>query len=133
MNSFPQNNGTAFREAMMNRTRCFAQRVYRLCSSLPHTQEASHMRDQLFRCATSVAANYRAAHRAKSDRDYLNKLKICEEESDESIFWIEMIVFCGLIAAEKTESLLQEANEITAIIASSCITKRKHIEENKNR
>ena len=91
------------------------------------------MRDQLFRCATSVAANYRAAHRAKSDRDYLNKLKICEEEADESIFWIEMIVFCGLIPADKTENLLQEANEITAIISASCITKRKHIEESKNR
>ena len=91
------------------------------------------MRDQLFRCATSVAANYRAAHRAKSDRDYLNKLKICEEEADESVFWIEMILFCGLIAGEKTINQLQEANEITAIIATSCITKRKHIEENKNR
>ena len=44
-----------------------------------------------------------------------------------------MIVFCGLIPADKTENLLQEANEITAIIAASCITKRKHIEENKNR
>lgn len=85
------------------------------------------MRDQLFRCATSVAANYRAAQRAKSDRDYLNKLKICEEEADEAWFWMDIIVACELIPLAKAEPLMNEAHELTAIISACCITKRRNI------
>ena len=91
------------------------------------------MRDQLFRCATSVAANYRAALRAKSDRDYLNKLKICEEESDESDFWMDLLVACELVKQHKVESLMKEANELTAIIASSIVTKRRNMKEARQR
>ena len=122
-----------FGQEMMERTRAFALRVYRLCGSLPKNPEAYHMRDQLFRCATSVAANYRAALRAKSDRDYLNKLKICEEESDESGFWMEMLVACNLVPLNKIESLIRESGELTAIIATSCITKRRHMEKSGGR
>ncbi len=123
-------NGSDFRANMIQRTRKFALRVYDLCTTLPSTTEARHMRDQLFRCATSVAANYRAAHRAKSDRDYLNKLKICEEESDEAWFWMDMIVGCGLLSAHQAGLLMQEANELTAIISACCITKRRNIAKN---
>ena len=94
-----------FGQEMTERSRAFALRVYRLCRSLPRNPEAYHMRDQLFRCATSVAANYRAALRAKSDRDYLSKLKICEEDSDESGFWMEMLVACNLVPMNKIESV----------------------------
>ena len=124
-------SGVEFRESMIARTRAFALRVFKLCSSLPHTPEAAHIRSQLFRCASSVAANYRAAHRAKSDKDYLNKLKICEEEADESYFWMDMLVACDLINQQKIESLMHEANELTAIISACCITKRRHIEDNR--
>ena len=126
-------NGTAFRDVMTQRTRAFALRVYKLCSSLPNSPEALHMRDQLFRCATSVAANYRAALRAKSDRDYLNKLKICEEESDESEFWMDLLVACDLVKLQKVENLMKEANELTAIIASSIVTKRRNMKEARQR
>lgn len=85
------------------------------------------MRDQLFRCATSVAANYRAALRAKSDRDYLNKLKICEEEADEAEFWMDLLVRCALVKQHKVEPLMKEADELTAIITASCITKRRNM------
>lgn len=85
------------------------------------------MRDQLFRCATSVAANYRASGRAKSDKDYLNKLKICEEEADESGFWMDMLVACELVRLNKVEALMKEADELTAIITASCITKRRNM------
>ena len=118
---------------MTQRTRAFALRVYKLCSALPHTPESMHMRDQLFRCATSVAANYRASGRAKSERDYLNKLKICEEEADESVFWMEMLVSCELVRSQKIEALLQEANELTAIITASCITKRRNMRKSGGR
>ena len=93
---------------MTQRTRAFALRVSKLCGALPHTPESMHMRDQLFRCATSVAANYRASGRAKSDRDYLNKLKICEEEADEAVFWMDMLEACELVRKHKIEALMQE-------------------------
>ena len=120
---------TGFGADMVERTRAFALRVYKLCSSLPNAPESRHMRDQLFRCATSVAANYRAALRAKSDRDYLNKLKICEEESDESGFWVDMLVACDLVKLQKVENLMKEANDLTAIIASSIVTKRRNMKD----
>ena len=123
------NNGMDFREKLPQRTRAFALRVFKLCSSLPSTPESLHMRDQLFRCATSVAANYRASGRAKSDKDYLNKLKICEEESDEAEFWMDMLAACELVKRHKIESLMKEANELTAIITASCITKRRNMKK----
>ena len=124
---------TGFGADMVERTRAFALRVYKLCSSLPSSPESWHMRDQLFRCATSVAANYRAALRAKSDRDYLNKLKICEEESDESGFWMEMLVACNLVPMNKIESLIRESGELTAIITASCISKRRNMRKSGGR
>ena len=124
---------TGFGADMVERTRAFALRVYKLCSSLPNSPESWHMRDQLFRCATSVAANYRAAFRAKSDRDYLNKLKICEEESDESGFWMEMLVACNLVPMNKIESLIRESGELTAIITASCISKRRNMRKSGGR
>lgn len=91
------------------------------------------MRDQLFRCATSVAANYRASGRAKSDKDYLNKLKVCEEEADEAEFWMDMLVSCEIVRLEMLESLMKEAAELTAIITASCITKRRNMEKSGGR
>ena len=130
MNTDNTGNGAKFRRDMSIRTKTFALRVFKLCSSLPNTQEARHIRDQLFRCATSVAANYRAAHRAKSDRDYLNKLKVCEEECDESWFWMDFLVACELMDAPLVTPLMQEAHELTAIITACCITKRRNISSN---
>ncbi len=122
-------NGMSFRDEMTQRTRAFALRVFHLCRSLPHTPEASHIRDQLFRCATSVAANYRASGRAKSDKDYLNKLKICEEEADEAEFWMDMLVSCKIVRLQMIDALMKEAAELTAIITASCITKRRNMEK----
>ena len=116
-----------FRVKMMTRTRSFTLRVFELCKSLPFSPEANHMRDQLFRCSSSVAANFRASQRAKSDRDYLNKLKICEEEADESWFWMDMLEACNLVSAHKISALKKEANELTAIITACCIKKRQNI------
>lgn len=122
-------NGTAFRESMTQRARVFALRVFKLCSSLPGTPEYLHMRDQLFRCATSVAAKYRASGRAKSDKDYLNKLKICEGESEEAEFWMDMLVACELVNRHKIEALMKEVNELTAVITTSCIIKHCNMKE----
>ena len=124
---------SGFGADMVERTRAFALRVFKLCSSLPNSPESWHMRDQLFRCATSVAANYRAALRAKPDKDYLNKLKICEEESDESDFWMDMLAACELVKRYKVEPLMKKANELTAIITTSIVTKRRNMKKSGGR
>ncbi|MFC3415484.1 four helix bundle protein [Algoriphagus hitonicola] len=74
---------------MQHRTKPFAIDVWYLCQKLPYSREFNSIAGQLIRASTSVAANYRAACRAKSTPDFINKLKIVEEEADESQFFLE--------------------------------------------
>jgi four helix bundle protein len=104
---------------LQSRTRVFALRVLRAFRSLPDSREARVLGQQLLRSATSVAANYRAACRARSHRDFLFKLGIVEEEADESLFWLEFIAEAGLIPRAKLEDLISEASQLTAIIVAS--------------
>jgi four helix bundle protein len=76
---------------LIKRTKCFAVRIIRLVESLPKTQTGNVIGRQLLRSGTSVGANYRAACRAKSTADFINKLKIVEEEADETLYWIRVI------------------------------------------
>ena len=99
-----------------------ALRVVRLVQSLPKNVSAEVLGKQLLRSATSVAANYRSACKARSKADFLNKLGIVEEEADETQFWIEMIAESDLIKEHRLNNLLAEVKEITAIIAASRIT-----------
>jgi four helix bundle protein len=75
--------------------------------------------NQLLRAGTSVGTNYRAACRAKSKADFIYKINIVEEEVNESSFWLDLIIERGLIPKSKIKSLLNEANELTAIFVSS--------------
>jgi four helix bundle protein len=113
---------------MLNRTKKFAIDCWILCSKLPKTREYNAYVNQLIRCSSSVGANYRAAQRAKSAPDFINKLKIVEEEADESHFFLELIQDITMIEQiglnSEIELLLKEANEITAIIVSSLKTAR---------
>jgi four helix bundle protein len=113
---------------MLNRTKKFAIDCWILCSKLPKTREYNAYVNQLIRCSSSVGANYRAAQRAKSAPDFINKLKIVEEEADESHFFLELIQDITMIEQiglnSEIEFLLKEANEITAIIVSSLKTVR---------
>ena len=59
---------------------------------LPYSSVNKQYISQIIRSSASVAANYSAASRGKSDKDFLNKLKICEEECDETQFWLELLV-----------------------------------------
>lgn len=76
---------------LRTRTKRFAVDTVCLCTSLPRSIELGHIRGQLLRSATSVAANYRAACHGKSKADFIAKLGTVEEEADESAFWIELI------------------------------------------
>jgi four helix bundle protein len=74
---------------------------------------------QIIRSATSIVANYRAACRARSKADFVNKLGIVEEEADETLFWFEMLIDCGKVKKENITELYKEADEIVAIFSAS--------------
>lgn len=106
------------------RTKAFALRVIKLVESLPNTPTGRTIGGQLLRSSTSVPANYRAACRARSNADFIAKLGIVEEETDESVFWIEMLVDTNLVPVSRVEDLLDEGNQLTAIWVSSINTAR---------
>ena len=107
-----------------HRTKQVALRVIRLVNTLPTSGVAGVIGKQLVRSGTSIGANYRAACRAKSRRDFVAKMGIVEEEADESALWMELIIESGLKDERLVIDLLREANEITKIMAASKITAR---------
>src|SRR5262245_12013273 len=112
-------------EELKLRTKNFGIRTVRLVEKLPPKRTAQTIGQQLLRSGTSVGANYRAACRARSDAEFRAKLGICEEEADESIYWLEMVVELGYIPAKRMQDLMSEANEILSIIVASIKTSRR--------
>jgi len=104
------------------RTKKFALRIIRLVQSLPSNLVADVIGKQLLRSGTSVGDNYRASCRAKSSADFIHKLAIVEEETDESIYWMELLVEGKIIKENLLENLMDEANQILAIVVSSIKT-----------
>jgi four helix bundle protein len=104
---------------LKKRTKQFALRVIRLIAALPKTVEGRAIANQLVRSGTSVGANYRAACRGRSKPEFVAKLGAVEEEADESAFWMELIIEGQLMKPKQVELLLQEANELVAILVSS--------------
>jgi four helix bundle protein len=107
------------------RTKNLALRIIKLVETLPKTATARVIGNQLLRSGTSVGANYRAACRAKSTADILNKLAIVEEEGDESLYWLELLVEAEIVPASKLQSLMAETNEIVSMIVASIKTIRQ--------
>jgi four helix bundle protein len=112
------------RDDLKKRTKEFAIRVIKLVGTFPDTFLGRHVGGQLIRSATSVAANYRAACRAKSNADFIAKMGIVEEEADESAFWIEFSVDSKLAEPARVADLLDEASQLVAIFVASINTAR---------
>jgi four helix bundle protein len=112
------------REEMKSRTKAYANRVVKLCAALPNNWIARTLGKQLLRSGTSVGANYRAVCRANSSSDFINKLRIVEEECDESLFWMELLVDNNLVRPSRLSALMKEADEILATVVSSTKTAR---------
>ena len=104
---------------MIKRTKQFALRIMKLVEALPRNIQGRAIAGQLMRSGTSVAANYRAACRARSKPEFIAKLGTVEEEADESVFWMELIIEGGLLRENQVVPLLTEAGELVAITASS--------------
>lgn len=111
---------------LKNRTKSFAKDILYLCRKLPANREGMLIGNQIFRSGTSVAANYRAACRAKSGADFIAKLAIVEEEADDTLFWLEIIKEMGILDMPAIENILRENNEIIAIIVSSIKTAKNN-------
>ncbi len=106
-------------EELKERAKQFALRVVRMFRSLPRTEEAKVMGRQVLRSATSVAANYRAACRARSRPEFFAKLGVVVEEMDETVFWLELLVDAGIVSPKRMDALNVEAKELLAIFAAS--------------
>jgi len=111
------------------RTKRFAIDIAKLCKALPnHIPTLFYVR-QIIRSSSSVGANYRAACRAKSTADFINKLKIVEEEADETVFFLELILEFEINFDDEIRKLIKEGNEILSISVASINTARRKIKK----
>ena len=108
----------------MARTKRFALSVVELVEALPHGRTADVIGKQLMRSGTSVGANYRAACRARSRREFIAKMGIVEEEADEAQFWIDILIERGAIECKQGTDLRKEADQIVALTVASIRTAR---------
>ena len=109
---------------LLKRTKTYALRVIKAVQALPRDDVSTILGRQLLRAGTSVGANYRAACRAKSTADFVNKLKIVEEECDESVYWMELLIEAGLLPLRRLDALIREADELLSIFVSAIKTTR---------
>jgi four helix bundle protein len=114
------------KEELKERTKKFALLIIKIVEELPNTKTGNTIGNQLIRAGTSVAANYRAACRARSNADFVSKITIVEEECDESLFWLELIAETNLIKKEILQEAIKEADELTAIFTAAGKTARQN-------
>jgi four helix bundle protein len=111
-------------EQFKRRTKQLGIRVIRMVEALPQSYAGEVIGKQVLRSATSVGANYRAACRAKSTPEIVNKLKTVEEEADETLYWLEVLIEAGLLPEARLKDLISETDEILAITVASIKTLR---------
>lgn len=107
-----------FAKQLEKRTKTFSIQVYLLVERLPRTPNGNALRNQLFRSASSIGANYREANRSKSRADFRNKIRICEAEASETFYWLEIIEGLQLLRTESFEKCKKESNELLALFTS---------------
>jgi len=108
-----------FAERMEMRLKQFMLRCIHVFRKLPDHYEAQHFGKQLVRSSSSSASNYRAVRRSRSQNEFFAKLSLTVEELDESVFWLEMLVFTDIVAAERLADLLDEGQQLLKILAKS--------------
>jgi four helix bundle protein len=115
-------------QALQARTRAFANRVIKLCEGLPATAAAESIRAQLLDSSGSTDSNYRAACRARTRKEFIAKLGVVVEESDESLGWLELLIESSICADDSAKSLADEANELVSIFVQSEKTAARNYE-----
>ena len=110
------------KQEMLERTKAFAVRIIRLVSALPRNRTADVLGRQLLKSGTSIGANYREALRASSRRHFITTLEIAAREADETLYWLELLAETKTIDAKRLTELIQENNEILAILTATINT-----------
>ena len=117
------------RNELIDRTRRFALDCWHFCFKVPKSREYNAFVNQLIKSSSSVGANYRASQRAKSTADFINKLKIVEEEVDESVYWLEIFEEILLEHFDEISKLKKEGSELLAITVASINTAKKNAKQ----
>jgi len=117
---------------LKKRTQKFAVDIIKFIETLPSGRAINVLSNQLLRSSSSVGANYRSACKGKSSADFINKITICEEEADESIYWLDLMIESELIKSELLPGLKREATELTAIFTAIGKTAKENQRKNKN-
>ena len=112
---------------LQERTKQFHVDIVKLCESFPRNAAGFEIAKQIIRSAGSVGANYRASSRAKSKADFIYKIQIVLEESDETLYWLEIIQNTQLSKDKNLPMLIKEANELTSIFAATTKTAKSNL------
>lgn len=116
------------KEELKERFRKFSLRIIKMVDSMPNTISGNAIARQIIRSGTSPAANYRAACIAKSGKDFLNKLKMVEEEIDETTHWLSIIMDSEMLEKERIKSLYEESIELRKIISKSIVSMKERLD-----
>ena len=114
----PKTENKIFAKNLEKRTRLFAVRIICLSASLPDAPEGRVVRYQIAKSGSSIGANYREANRSRSKADFKNRIRICESESSETQYWLEVIVETGFLPWERVRPEYEECSELLAIFTS---------------
>jgi four helix bundle protein len=115
------------REDLRDRTKSFALRIIRLFRELPRTGDSQVIAKQLLRSGTSVGANFRETHRSRSDAEFVAKIGDCLKELDETSYWLELLVAAEIVSQAKMAALLDEANQLLAVLTTISKNTKKRI------
>ena len=116
------------KEELKERYRVFALRIIKIVNAMPNTIAGMAIARQIIRSGTSPSANYRAACIAKSDKDFLNKLKMVQEEIDETSHWLNLIIDSEMLPKSKVQDLYEESVELRRITTKAIITTKNKVE-----
>jgi four helix bundle protein len=111
---------------LQDRTKQFAIRVIKRFTRLPKDEAARIIGRQFLRSGTSLAANYRSACRARSAADFISKISVVAEETDETLFWLELLIDAELVQKELLNALLSECEELLKIFSASLATAKRN-------
>ena len=114
---------------LKNRFKAFSIRIIKMVDAMPNTISANAIAKQIVRSGTSPSANYRAACLGKSDKDFVNKLKMVEEELDETVHWLDIIMETEMLPKYKVELLYEECVELLKITSRSIITMKNKLND----
>ena len=116
------------KEELKERYRLFALRIIKLVDAMPNTISSLAIARQIIRSGTSPSANYRAACIAKSDKDFLNKLKMVEEEIDETSHWLSLIIDSNMLPKSRVQDLFDESVELRKITTKAILTTKNKLD-----